>query len=503
MIFRNSLAVTLARLSGYLYSLLLAPIMLARLGLELYGLWAVTGAFAIYAGLMDFGVTRALSRFVAFYHARGDRRAVEQLFGFGLIVVALVAAVSAVIAAAAAPFVASALGDVLSASDMRALLLAVVGIFSLNLVRGVIRAVPEGMQDMVPVNAAEFVNNTLNFAFSVGALIVTRDVVLYAYANVAAGVLALGPSLYAARLAWSPVRARVPSRVLIREVLGFSVKSQLSWIGDLVNNQTDKIIIAVFIDVRVAGAYEIANRVVLTAKSVAVLSLSALLPAATDRLSRDGRGIVGEFYRHYTTRFLGVALPLMAFCCVAAPALLTAWLGDVPPDAATVVGVLTLANCVNLTTGVAFSISLGDGKAGMIAIVSLLTVVLNVVATVALTPFFGLWGVIAGTMTGIVGGSTAFIVYFHREYRLPAVDYLRAAGIPAAAAALAALPVAVFLLAAPVQDGDRWSALAAVVACLGLFAAVYWPLASTLDILPGRLNLRSLLRTRRRRASRA
>jgi hypothetical protein len=65
MIFRNSLAVSAAMLSGYVFSFVLAPIMLARLGLAQFGVWAVTGAFATYAGLMDLGVTRALGRFVA------------------------------------------------------------------------------------------------------------------------------------------------------------------------------------------------------------------------------------------------------------------------------------------------------------------------------------------------------------------------------------------------------------------------------------------------------
>ncbi len=62
------------------------------------------------------------------------------------------------------------------------------------------------------------------------------------------------------------MRARVPSKAIVSEVLAFSLKSQVAWIGDLVNNQTDKIIIGVLIDVRAAGAYEIANRVVIALK---------------------------------------------------------------------------------------------------------------------------------------------------------------------------------------------------------------------------------------------
>ena len=83
MIFRNTVAQTAVLVTAYAFSFLLAPIMLARLGLAQFGVWAVTGAFATYAGLMDLGITRALGRFVALYHAQGDRRAVEQCFTLG------------------------------------------------------------------------------------------------------------------------------------------------------------------------------------------------------------------------------------------------------------------------------------------------------------------------------------------------------------------------------------------------------------------------------------
>jgi O-antigen/teichoic acid export membrane protein len=494
MIFRNSLAVSAAMLSGYVFSFVLAPIMLARLGLAQFGVWAVTGAFATYAGLMDLGVTRALGRFVALYDTQGNRRAVEQLFGLGLVVVCVVAALSAAVSLAVAPFAASALGDVLTASEMRSLLLAAVAIFSLNLLRSVIRSVPEGMQQMVPIQVAEVANNTINFTFSVIALALTRDVVVYAYANAAASLVALGPSVYAARRVWSPVRARVPQRGLVREVLGFSVKSQLSWIGDLVNNQTDKIIIAVFLDVRLAGAYEIANRVVVAVKSVAVLSVSAMVPAATSRIESEGRAIIGHFYRRYTARSLAVALPLMTFCCVSAPALMTAWLGDVPQHAIEIFVLLTAANAVNLTTGVAFSISLGEGKAGMIAAVSGITVGLNVLFTVALTPLFGLWGVIAGTMIAIVGGCTIFLVHFHRSHGIPRADYARAAGIPAAAALGAGAPIVVTLALAGFEQLERWPALVASAAFLLVYVTAYWPIATRLDILPTRLSLHAFRR---------
>src|ERR1700741_5516174 len=65
MLFRNTLAQSASVAVGYLFSFLLAPIMIARLGLDSFGVWAVTGAFATYAGLLDLGIGRSLARFIA------------------------------------------------------------------------------------------------------------------------------------------------------------------------------------------------------------------------------------------------------------------------------------------------------------------------------------------------------------------------------------------------------------------------------------------------------
>jgi O-antigen/teichoic acid export membrane protein len=111
VLFRNTAAATVALVTGYVFSFILAPIMLWRLGLAQFGVWAVTGAFASYAGLMDLGITRGLGRFIAFYHANGNRRAVEQLFTLGLIAVTCVAVVAGTGAFVAAPAVAGALDD--------------------------------------------------------------------------------------------------------------------------------------------------------------------------------------------------------------------------------------------------------------------------------------------------------------------------------------------------------------------------------------------------------
>lgn len=501
MIFRNSVAQSGALITGYIFSFVLAPVMLARLGLTLFGVWAVTGAIATYAAIMDLGIRRAVERFVAFYDARGDRRAIEELFGLGLLVITGVTVFASAAAAAAAPFVAHLLNDTLSVSDMRIVLLSAVAIMVLNAYQSVMRAIPNGLQQMVPPALAQTAGNVINFVFSLAALLLSRDLVVYALANAAAAAVSVIPTAIAVKKVWSPVRVRIPSRPLVKEVLGFSLKAQVVWLGALVNNQTDKIILGVFVDVRAAGAYEIANRVVLAVKALSIMSISALTSASTAKITREGSHVIPEFYRRYTERSLSVALPLMIFTCVSASVLLTMWLGVVPENTLAVVVVLTLANCVNMATQVATIVSIGDGRVGAIARLSLVIVVLNIVLTIALTPFFGLWGVLAGSALAISLGGAGFLVYFHRLYEIPASVFTRAAGRPSFAAGLAGVPALAWLTLVGFPYEGRLPSLGATAVSFVVYVAIYWPLASRMDILPEKLDMRR--RTRRAKELRA
>jgi O-antigen/teichoic acid export membrane protein len=204
--------------------------------------------------------------------------------------------------------------------------------------------------------------------------------------------------------------------------------------------------------------------------------------------------MIPDFYRHYTRRSLSVALPLIIFTLMAAPVLLVAWLGDFPDDAVAIVIILTVANCVNLSTGVATTLTLGDGRAGVLASVSMLVVVVNVILTVALAPFFGLWGVLGGTAIAIVVGAVVFLVNFHRHYGVPSGIYVRAAGAPVLVALLAGLPIVVWLLITGDPVSGRWAGFAVTFAFLATYVAIYWPIASSLDMLPERLSLRRIPR---------
>ncbi len=487
MLFKNTLAQSSSVLVGYLFSFVLAPIMIARLGLDQFGVWAVTGAFATYAGLLDLGIGRSVSRFVSVFDASGRERAIGECLGLGLIAVTVVGILASAAAFAGAPILSDQLG-VLSAERMRVVALSSVAIWSFNGYCSVLNSAGIGKRQMVPPNVAGTIAAAINFAFSIAALAASADLVVYAVANAAASLIAIVPAFLAMRYLWKAPYFALPSRDLAKEVLVFGVKNQVGWLADLVNFQTDKVVIALIVDIRAAAVYEIASRVVMAVRGAALLSLSAMISTTAAQLVSEGRGVVRDVYRRYTLRSCAVALPLFMLAAVSSPFLLVAWLGRAPGESALLVPLLTLAYVAHFTTGGGSTISIGAGYPGVVSANSLLIAALNVVLTVALAPLLGLWGVVLGTFLALLSGSLRFTSRFLRLFGLEWRDFLAGVVPPGALALGLALPPAALAIAVGVPPG-RPSAVLLLGAAVLVYVPPYWLAASRRRYLPEKLRL--------------
>jgi O-antigen/teichoic acid export membrane protein len=486
-LFRNTAAQSAPTVILFSLSIVLAPIMLSRLGLAQFGVWAVTGAIAQYARLFDFGVTRSLARFVALYDAEKDRRGIEEALGVGLAAVAVLGALVLAGAALAAPLLSDNLG-VLDEGEMRIVLLSSVGILISALFADVINAVPVGLRRMGPPNVAGTIGGLVNFVASIAVLLASTELAAYAVVNCAAAVLGVVLAIVSLLYVWSAPYFSRPKLGRAREIVNFGVKSQMITVAELVNVQTDKLIIAAMLGARTAGAYEIANRVVQGALAFGTMTLSAMIPTATAEIVERGKGVIGDFYSRYTKRSLAIALPIFGVLCVSCPFLLVAWLGERPPETDQIVVLLSLAFAASLTTGVAMTLVMSDGDPGLVAQTAFLVVVLNVSSTLIVAPIFGLWGVLIATVSAEVVASGVFLFRFHRRYGFGWSDFRAAVGPPVALTVLTAIPFALIYAVGVEIPTTRGPALLGAIATGGTYAVICWLVGSRLGMLPEKLS---------------
>lgn len=501
-LFGNTLAQSAPTFVNFGLSFILAPIMLSRLGLAQFGVWAVTGALAQYARLFDFGVTRSLARFVALFDAQGDRRGIEESLAVGVLAVVALGSVIVVAGVLAAPVLSDALG-VLDADEMRVVLLSSVGILICALLVDVINAVPVGLRQMGPPNVAATLGGVVNFIASVVVLTQSTKLTSYAVVNLGAAAVAVVFAVVALLTIWRGPYLSRPNRRRAREIMSFGLKSQAITAAELVNVQTDKVIIAAMLGPKTAGAYEIANRVVQGVLAFGTITLSAMIPTATAEIVERGKRVIEEFYARYTRTSLAIALPMFGALCVSCPFLLVAWLGERPPETDQIVILLAVAFSASLTTGVAMTLVMADGDPGLVAQTAMLVVVLNVTSTLAVAPIFGLWGVLIATVAAEVVASSVFLVRFHRRYGFGWKDFRHAVGPPLILTLVVASPyLPIYLLGVEIPT-SRLPALLGALATGGTYGVICWLIASSLRMLPEKLSygfLRAKLTARGRLA---
>jgi O-antigen/teichoic acid export membrane protein len=478
----NTVAQATPMLLGYVASFVSAPIVLHAIGLRAFGIWALTGALAQYAALLDFGVGPTLARFVALHDAREEHDQIGEVLGTGAItatVVSLGLIIGAVVAAAP---LAKTLGGITTA-DMRLLLLCATVIFSSTMFANVLTAFNVGMQEMVIPNVALSIGVGLNFAFSVAAALTSSSLVRYADANAVASLLSLLVVFVCMRMTTRDrVRVTMPSRDTLRQVLGYSVKNQALTASSLINFQTDKIVIALFIGPAVAGAYELANRVAAAARSVGVLVVGAMVPTMTSDAVRKSAHELAETYLRWTGRTAVLGIPALIFVAAMPQAILHSWLGPVPVHAVVVLAVLAAGYVINATTGVGYTLAYAMGHPGIPAKAALYTAAGNLVATIALAPLLGLWGVLIGTAAAFTCGALYQVWLVHARYVIPLRGYGSAISGPIALAlALVTIPILTQLLVA--GDG-RIAEGVAVLAAGAVYVSAYAYAALRLDFLP-------------------
>lgn len=468
---RNTVAQSAPLMIGYLLSFASAPVIVGTLGLRMFGIWALTGALAQYGGLLDLGVGISLARFIAAH--RDDRHACGQYMAIGWMATATVTAFLALAAIVGAAPMAAALHG-LSVAEMRVVLLSSAALLSCSMISGTLAALPIGRNRMVKPNIGNALGAGVNFIFSVGSLALGAGLPGYAIANAAAGVVTVG--IMAGIVLGSEGRPPLswPHSGTLATFMSFSVKNQLVRLMNLVNYQTDKIVIALAVGPAAAGGYELANRVAIAVREIGVYASSAISIDLTTTMARSGIDRVRARYGRLTEVTASLGLPPVLLAMATAPLLLSAWLSHTPPSSVLVLVSLCAAYLLSVPTATGYGIAVAAGDPGIVAYTSVATAVANIALTVALAPIFGLRGILAGTVLALTGGAIAQVVLVQHRLKLPATAYVGAVAPALRAYALFAIPIAVVCYGLEFDDRGTEALLLVALSMAYTLACVRW-----------------------------
>ena len=407
----------LSRLGTMLVALILTPYLVYRLGFEVYGLWAVLGSIVWYFGLLDLGIGTTFVKYIAEYAARGEKQRVQQILVFGLFFYALLALLLVPLAYFAAPLIIGwfELSPSLSVTAVNVLVL-VLALFFLSNALGVFTALLNGLEQM----------RTTSLIMLAGLVVYVTGVVTLVqlgygiYGVVAAGWLQLAfitlASYIFARRTFGPLFTN-PLRLegeTIRRLFVFGGWMQVNNVSSVINMETDRFLIGGFVNVSSVTYYEVGNKLALLTRSLPSTFLGAVLPAVSALQAAGEVGKINEAYIRISRSLALANLSLSGFVVGATEPVVKVWMGADLPYVHVVVAMLVFSYAVNMLTGAGTTVLRAVGQPRYEAYYTILSVVLNISATLMLAPVYGLMGVILGTVIGSVVSSIYFLWLFHR-----------------------------------------------------------------------------------------
>ncbi len=275
----NTIGQLLPLVSGYGLAFVSTPIVVSSLGLRAFGIWAVSGAVAQYAALLDLGIGRAITRFVALHRANDEHHRAAQVVATSLVALSLLALTLVGLAWLIAPATVDAFSFA-SEKQARTVLVSAVIILGCGLVAQGLSSASFGKGRMVKGNVAGTIARSSTVIGGLIALLVDADLETFAVGNAMGAIGGLIAATAVLVVFDDGIPLARPSLAVAREQLTFGFKSQLQMIADLIVLQSDKVIIGIVVGPRAAGIYELGNRLALATRAVAVMAGFSLTPSS-------------------------------------------------------------------------------------------------------------------------------------------------------------------------------------------------------------------------------
>ncbi len=462
---------------GIAIGLVLTPYIIYRIGLERFGIWAIIGTITAFFGLFDFGISTSFVKYIAEFYAKKEDEKISRLVVTSIIFYSLFAVVLILAAWCFARPVLNFMKIPAPIYD-EVLCVLLIGIATLGLSQtlGVFSAIPFGLQRMGIPNKVGVVVSLFNIAGTIFVLEHGYGLIgLMINSACMLGISVVINIFVAFNLLPSlRITPRFFDRAILREIFYYGYKVQISNVEGMIIFQIDKVILAHFLNMSMVSLYQLGSTVVYYARSLPLLLISAIIPAVSELNARQDRERLYELYLRGTKYLALVSLPLLTYVFINADLIMFTWMGFGYGNSALVIKVLAPCYLINALSGAATSVALGVGKAGLLAKVALVQLLVNLTLSILLVIKIGFIGVAIATAISLSISAILFILLLHRYMHYSLLPFLRKAIAAPLAGSLFAGAVIIFLNSFIIsQKFSRLTGPTVLVAEAVIFGIIY------------------------------
>lgn len=406
-----------------LLALLVTPILVRGLGKEAFGTWTLVTASVLYYSVLQFGLSRAVVKFVAEAHAAGDDTRARRVISTAFLALSLPAALL-IIASPGLALLFPVIFDLPEQYEQAAMVLVVLS--AVDFAFGMPADTFSG--GLIALQRYDLLNVTTT-ATALAQAAAWAVIVAFDGGLVALGVATLMFSLVANVVRYVMVRRllrgvhigpRTFDRGLVKPLVRMSSWIALTDFVEIVTLRIDPLLVGVIVGVPEAGVYAVGQKLAAFVDRLSGPALAMFFPHAAALSADDDREGLRASLLAGTRLAMGITVPLAIVLSVLAEPAVRVWVGDGFDGAAAVVVFLSLTAVATALPRVGVYILRGLGDVAFAARVGVLQAIVSVVASIVLARAMGLEGVALGTLVGVAASQFLLILpYVCRRLEVP------------------------------------------------------------------------------------
>lgn len=410
----------------------IAPIVLDRVGAASFGLWVLVGSIGSFGFLLDLGVSAAVVKYVAYHAARGETDDIVRVLAAATLIYAIMAgavAVGGLLVWLLLPLVLSGRGDLTAVAPPLAALIGVdvavslLGIAPMALLRG--------MQRFPALNCVNA------FWAVVGALLTALVLAIGGGIVSVAGVGAVN-SLFTT-VSYFTVARRANNHFLasprrdpamVRRLIRFSRSVSVVQLSGVLQGRLDALVIGIALPVRLLAPYSFAQRLASGTETITDQFSKLLLPYASEFSSSDPVRLKRVFL---TATRISVALSVAAAIPLAllGGPILRLWADPTFGSYGDVVALLVAAAVIDLASHPCAAVLQSIERHGPIARMALAGGLGNVILSIALVGPLGVRGVAVATLIATVAEIALLVIpYAASVLGVTRMEFVREVVVP-------------------------------------------------------------------------
>jgi O-antigen/teichoic acid export membrane protein len=405
----------LTQLSPVAVNLVLTPFVIHRLGIDRWGLFALTVTITSFLSSFDGGLGSSTQRYFSIYAGKDDRISTTRLLVTLVIGIAGFTAAFVSLCWFLAPHLILLFNvprslDAEGAYLLRALIVLVGASFIHNLFQGLLYS----RRRYALVNLTQ---TACNGVWAVGLFLAVDtggNLRQVAWVFIAQQALAIAMLIPAGTRYLTSRDFHLLSRSELKAFLGFSSRVQMTSLSTVVNNQMDAFVIAAVLPIRIVAFYNTGSNFAFQLRTVLSNGLGPASNVLGNEMGAHGQDRMRLEFRRVLRLWVVIVCGWTAAGIGAAYFGIVAWLGPQFRLGGQVAVLLTAGYAFTLFAGMYQLYASIQGRPGLLTRSALLTVAVNTVLTIPLV-FVGPLGVVAATAFSAMSGCLYLQRILHRH----------------------------------------------------------------------------------------